>query len=238
MKYNLMKRMTQNSYTSLMLKQLNGTNISWEALSEKNRCKSTRFMEYCAATSPPLPHLEPAPLPDPYKCSAYYIQSASSRRLSKYFWCFSISLISWIPSKILRNPTQILHITIPELCWSKAFTIKSTVYSTMYAWSYQIFSKRKRRGRGYHTCSCWAMLVRRQGVWRTCAPAWSLAVAPGNTCAWIWWLPSTWSSSGSRLPNKSDSMDMMQFAKPIEHSMDQGRTSSRHLSSHRTLNPF
>ena len=35
MKYNLLKRMTQNSYTSLMLKQLNGTNISWEALSEK-----------------------------------------------------------------------------------------------------------------------------------------------------------------------------------------------------------
>ena len=108
----------------------------------------------------------------------------------------------------------------------------------MYAWSYQIFSKRKRRGRAYHTCSCWAMLVRRQGVWRTCAPAWSLVVAPGNACAWIWWLPSTWSSSGSRLPNKSDSMDMMQFAKPIEHSMDQGRTSSRHLSYHRTLNPF
>ena len=47
MKYNLLKRMTQNSYTSLMLKQLNGTNISWEALSEKNRCKSTCFIEYC-----------------------------------------------------------------------------------------------------------------------------------------------------------------------------------------------
>ena len=137
------------------------------------------------------------------KCSAYYIQSTSSR-LSKYFWCFSISLISWIPSKILRNPSQILHITIPDLCWSKAFPIKSIVHSTMYAWSYQIFSKRKRRGRAYHTCSCWAMLVRRQGVW---------------------------SSSGSRLPNKSDSMDMMQFVKPIEHSMDQGRTSGRHLSS-------
>ena len=164
------------------------------------------------------------------KCSTYYIQSTSSR-LSKYFWCFPISLISWIPSKILRNPSQILHITIPDLCWSKAFPIKSIVHSTMYAWSYQIFSKRKRRRRGYHTCSCWAMLVRRQGVWRTCAPAWSLVVAPGNACAWIWWLPSTWSSSGSRLPNKSDSMDMMQFAKPIEHSMDQGRTSSRHLSS-------
>ena len=35
MKYDLLKRMTQNSYTSLMLKQLNGTNISFEAFSEK-----------------------------------------------------------------------------------------------------------------------------------------------------------------------------------------------------------